>query len=97
VPPRFLTLADVAETLNISASQTYALVRNGDLPAIKVGGRGQWRVEATALEAYIQRLYAETEHFVRTHPLGRDDDEDDPATEAEAEATDDGAQVPLET
>jgi excisionase family DNA binding protein len=73
VAPRFLTLADVSETLNISASQTYALVRNGDLPAIKVGGRGQWRVEASELEAYIARLYTETADFVRTHPLGRDD------------------------
>ncbi len=38
---RFLTLADVAETLNISSAQAYALVRSGDLRAIKVGGRGQ--------------------------------------------------------
>jgi len=42
----------VAETLNISASQTYALVRSGDLPAIKIGGRGQWRVESSALEDF---------------------------------------------
>lgn len=54
---RFLTLADVAETLNISASQAYALVRSGDLPAIKVGGRGQWRIEVSVLEDYIQRMY----------------------------------------
>jgi excisionase family DNA binding protein len=73
VAPRFLTLADVAETLNISASQTYALVRSGDLPAIKVGGRGQWRVESSELEAYIARMYAETADFVRAHPLGRDE------------------------
>ena len=71
--PRFLTLADVADTLNISASQTYALVRSGDLPAIKVGGRGQWRVEATELEAYITRMYAETADFVRDHPFVRED------------------------
>lgn len=58
--PRFLTLTDVAEVLNISSAQTYALVRRGDLPAIKIGGRGQWRVEAVELEAYIQRLYAES-------------------------------------
>ena len=70
VPPRFLTLADVAELLNISAAQTYALVRSGDLPAIKVGGRGQWRVEATELEAYIQRMYAQTRDFVDSHPFG---------------------------
>jgi excisionase family DNA binding protein len=57
---RFLTLADVAETLNISSAQAYALVRSGELRAIKVGGRGQWRVETTELEAYIERAYAQT-------------------------------------
>lgn len=72
--PRFLTLADVAETLNISAAQTYALVRSGDLPAIKIGGRGQWRVEDTALEAFITRKYAQTREFVQSHPFGPADD-----------------------
>ena len=70
--PRFLTLADVAETLNISAAQAYALVRGGDLPAIKVGGRGQWRVEAAELENYISRMYAQTREFVASHPFGAD-------------------------
>lgn len=72
--PRFLTLADVAETLNISAAQTYALVRSGDLPAIKIGGRGQWRVEAAALEEFIARKYDETRTFVATHPFGAPED-----------------------
>jgi len=72
--PRFLQLADVAEILSISSAQVYALVRSGDLPAIKIGGRGQWRVESSVLEDYIQRLYAETAEFVSTHPLGRSDD-----------------------
>lgn len=70
-------LADVAEMLNISAAQVYALVRSGDLPAIKVGGRGQWRVETSELEKYIERMYAQTRDFVTSHPLGRSDDEDD--------------------
>lgn len=56
---RFLTLADVTEELNIKADQAYALVRSGELPAIQVGGRGQWRVEAVELEKYIERKYAE--------------------------------------
>lgn len=60
VPPRFIALAEVAEVLNISSAQAYALVRNGDLPAIQVGGRNQWRVEITQLEDYIQRMYAQT-------------------------------------
>lgn len=67
---RFLTLADVSETLNISAAQAYALVRCGDLPAIKVGGRGQWRIEAAELENYISRMYAQTREFVARHPFG---------------------------
>lgn len=66
--PRFLTLADVAEVLNTSSAQVYALVRRGDLPAIKIGGRGQWRVESAQLEDYIQRMYAETRTFVDEHP-----------------------------
>ena len=68
--PRFLRLSDVADVLNISESQTYALVRSGDLSAIKIGGRGQWRVERTALEEYISRMYQETRSFVESHPLG---------------------------
>lgn len=68
VASRFLTLADVAEVLNTSSAQVYALVRRGDLPAIKIGGRGQWRVEAEQLEGYIQRMYAETKAFVDAHP-----------------------------
>jgi excisionase family DNA binding protein len=67
--PRFLTLADVAEVLNTSSAQVYALVRRGDLPAIKIGGRGQWRVEADQLEEFIQRMYAETRTFVDQHPF----------------------------
>ena len=66
--PRFLTLADVAEVLSTSSAHVYALVRRGDLPAIKIGGRGQWRVEASELENYIQRMYAETRTFVEKHP-----------------------------
>ena len=80
MPPRFLQLTDVAEMLNISSAQAYALVRSGDLPAIKIGGRGQWRVEVAQLEDYIQRMYDEADSFVAQHPFveartGRDDDE----------------------
>ena len=67
--PRFLQLADVAEILNISGAQVYALVRRGDVRAIKIGGRGQWRVEASELEAYIERAYADADKFVDEHPF----------------------------
>ncbi|WP_324274191.1 helix-turn-helix domain-containing protein [Blastococcus brunescens] len=57
--PRFLTLDDVAEILNVSWSQAYALVRRKELIAIQIGGRGQWRVEVDELERFIQQKYAE--------------------------------------
>ncbi|MGJ9405337.1 helix-turn-helix domain-containing protein [Nesterenkonia aurantiaca] len=55
---RFLTLPDVAEALNISLSQTRALIKTGDVEGIQIGGRGQWRVEEAKLDEYIERQYA---------------------------------------
>lgn len=72
MPPRFLTLADVQEVLNISAAQAYSLVRSGELPALQVGGRGVWRVEAAELEAYIARMYEQTRARITTGDLERE-------------------------
>jgi len=66
---RFLTMQDVADELATSLSQIYHMVRSGELPAIKIGGRGRWRIERTKLEEYITRKYQETAEFVRTNPL----------------------------
>ena len=68
-PQRFLTLAEVAEILNTSVAQVYALVRRGDLVAMKIGGRGQWRVEVDKLEDYIQRAYADAATHIEQHPF----------------------------
>lgn len=89
VPQRFLKLPDVCEVLNISTSQAYALVNSGELPAIQIGGRNQWRVEASELESYIQRMYDETrerigrereaadhEQSVEVSPTPQDEPED---------------------
>jgi excisionase family DNA binding protein len=65
VTPRFLTLPDVAEILNTSLAQVTALVRRGELRALKLGGRGQWRVETSELETFIERMYAETQQQLR--------------------------------
>ena len=69
VEPRFLLLSDVAAELNVSDSQVYHMVRSGELPAIKIGGRGQWRVERAKLEEYIERKYVETSDWVTQNPL----------------------------
>ena len=58
--PRFLTLSDVADELQVSLSQVRALVRSGELPAIQIGGRNQWRIERTRFEEYIDERHSQT-------------------------------------
>jgi excisionase family DNA binding protein len=71
---RFLLMQDVADELNVSLSQVYHMVRSGELPAIKIGGRGQWRIERRVLEEYIERKYGETAKWVKKNPLtGREE------------------------
>lgn len=65
--PRFLTLADVAKTLNLTMSAARALVTSGELPAIQVGGKKVWRVEASALEKYIEDQYALARERTHAH------------------------------
>ena len=52
---RFMTLPAVAAELSVSHAQVYALLRSGDLPGVKIGGRGVWRIERSELEAFITR------------------------------------------
>jgi excisionase family DNA binding protein len=84
--PRFLTLDDVADILNVSWSQAYALVRRKELIAIQIGGRGQWRVEVDELERFIAQKYAEAR--AGTVPEQPDEPSTPPAT------TEDGASSP---
>lgn len=69
MPPRFLTLADVAKTLNLTMSAARALVTSGELPAIQVGGKKVWRVEASALEKYIDDQYARARERTHAHSV----------------------------
>lgn len=66
VAPRFLTLGDVADELAISKSRVYALVRGSDLPARQVD-RGQWRVERSRLEQWIEQGHADTARLLEQH------------------------------
>ena len=54
-PARFLTIPQVAEELATTEAQVIALLKRGDLPAIKLGGRGQWRIERSRLEEFIDK------------------------------------------
>ncbi|WP_027861738.1 helix-turn-helix domain-containing protein [Marmoricola sp. URHB0036] len=69
---RFLTREQVAEELATSKAQVYALIRRGDLRAMKIGGRGVWRVSRQDLEDYIARTYDETERWIVGHPFTDD-------------------------
>jgi excisionase family DNA binding protein len=62
---RFLTVADVAELLAVDVATVDELIRSGELPAIRVGSSGPWRVERTQLEVWIEEQYEQT----RRHAL----------------------------
>lgn len=53
---RFMRPEEVAEELNVTVSQVYTLMRSNQLPAVKIGKRGVWRVSRDALEAYVTEL-----------------------------------------
>ena len=72
--PRLFTIADVARYLSVSEAQVYALVRSGQLPAVKLGGRGVWRIDRRRLDDYIERLHEETKAWTQRHPLNHSDE-----------------------
>ncbi|MDQ0895459.1 helix-turn-helix domain-containing protein [Agromyces ramosus] len=54
---RFLTLADAAEILAVDVATVDGLIRSGELPAIRVGSSGPWRIERVQLEVWIELQY----------------------------------------
>lgn len=58
--PRFLTVEQVAEDLNVGLPTVRMLLKSGELRGIQIGGRGLWRVAATDLECYIADAYRVT-------------------------------------
>lgn len=66
---KFLTIADVADYLNVSAGQVRTLIKNGEIPAIQVGGRGQWRIDEDKLDEYVQHGYELTRQKIDSKTL----------------------------
>jgi excisionase family DNA binding protein len=60
---------DVAERLNISRSQAFAMMRNGNIPTVRFGERCV-RVRPEDLEAFISLNVTrrEIQHLVPTNP-----------------------------
>lgn len=66
VTRKFLTLAEVVEQLNISPGKGYELVRSGELRAMQIGGRGQWRIDPADLDEFVARMYAKADEQRRS-------------------------------
>lgn len=49
---RLLTLSEAAELLQVSTRTLQRMIRNGQLPAFKVGG--QWRLRETQLRQWVE-------------------------------------------
>ena len=57
------TVAEVAELLSLSLGSTYALIRSGDIPARKLGGR--WVVSRRRFHDWLDQLPEATTDDVR--------------------------------
>lgn len=55
---RFLTIAQVADELNVGSPQNRGMLKTGELRGIQIGGKGLWRIGKVDLEGYIQEAYA---------------------------------------
>jgi excisionase family DNA binding protein len=58
---RFFSIADAAEILSVDVAMVDALVRSGELPAIRVGSTGPYRIERTQLDLWIEGQYRQSE------------------------------------
>jgi excisionase family DNA binding protein len=65
-----LTISEVALAMKVSERTVRRLIKSGDLPAYRVGGRGQLRVEMSELERYVEA------HRVRAGKLPAAEDEE---------------------
>jgi predicted DNA-binding transcriptional regulator AlpA len=56
-----LTLNECAEVLGISMTMAYGLVQGGQLVGMQLPPKMMWRIKPEELDAYIDRLQAETQ------------------------------------
>lgn len=67
--PQFYTIEQVADALATTKAQVYALVRRAELRAIKLGGRGQWRIGREDLQTFLEHAYVQTSTWISEHPF----------------------------
>jgi excisionase family DNA binding protein len=54
---RFLTVNEVAELLRVSSMTIYRLIKDGDLPAVRIGK--SYRLREDDIDAYLAKRYTE--------------------------------------
>lgn len=54
MPEELLTIEQAAQLLQLHPDTVRRLVREGELPGVKIGRR-QWRIATSALQRYIER------------------------------------------
>ncbi|MGI9823176.1 helix-turn-helix domain-containing protein [Agromyces sp. Marseille-Q5079] len=64
---RFLSVADAAQILEVDSTTIIGLISTGELPAIRVGDAGPWRIERTQLEFWIDFRLEETRRSALWH------------------------------
>lgn len=84
--PRFLTLEQVADELQVTQSAIRTLIKTGELRGIQIGGRGLWRVGRQDVEDYIAQAYRLTAERVVTGDI-----RDDQRSETESRMADDSS------
>lgn len=62
---RLLTPTEVAERLNVAVAQVYTLLRGNELPGLKIGKRGVWRIDPSQLDEYVESLKTDAMDRVR--------------------------------
>lgn len=64
---KLLTLPEVAEAMKVSEKTVRRLIKRGDLPAYRVGERGQLRVEERELERYVESKRVRAADLTKPH------------------------------
>lgn len=62
---RFLSIADVAEILQVDATDVHTLVQSGELASFRVGERGPIRIELAQLNAFVSHRYEAEQQLLR--------------------------------
>ena len=67
-----LTVAEVCAELQLTRTVVLAMIRSGELPAVKQGPAKShpWLVERAALEAFLEAQRSTTRNFIEANPNG---------------------------